>query len=40
MRVAMLSYAARKVLDVSGGGIGIGAPAWLWAVVDFALRET
>lgn len=40
VRVAMLVYAARKLLDVSGGGMGMGAPAWLWAAVDIAFRET
>ena len=38
VRVAMFAYAARRVLEVSGGGMGIGAPAWLWASVDIAFR--
>lgn len=38
VRVAMLVYAARRVFEVSGAGIGIEAPAWLCAAVDIALR--
>jgi hypothetical protein len=40
IRVAMLAYAARKELEVSGGGMGMDAPAWLLALVDIAFRET
>jgi hypothetical protein len=38
VRVTMLVYADRRALEVSGGGIGTGAPAWFSAAADLAFR--